>query len=63
MFGRPGDAVGPDKRRRLSLAALSFLQDKAWDHRPARFDVLEIIFEGQGHRIEHIEDAFDPVLE
>lgn len=58
-FGRPGDAVGPEKQRRLSRAALAYLSEKAWEDRPARFDVLAVSLDGPRPRIDHLADAFD----
>lgn len=60
-FGPPSDAVGPEKMRRLSRAAQSFLAQKAWEDRLARFDVVSINFDGPNSRLEHIADAFDLV--
>jgi len=58
-FGRPDEAVGSDKQRRLSRSALAYLASKAWEDRPARFDVLSIILDGPEPEIVHLADAFD----
>jgi len=59
-FGRPFDAVGRDKRRSLSRAAIHYL--KRLRERPNyfRFDVLEVVgTREQGEpKIRHIENAF-----
>lgn len=59
-FGRPFDAVGRDKRRSLSRAAVHYL--KRLRERPDyfRFDVVEVVgVVDQGEpKIRHIENAF-----
>lgn len=47
-------AVTPDKRRRLTHAALAFLVARGWTNRPVRFDVVEISADG----VWHIPNAF-----
>ncbi|MFH1090859.1 MAG: YraN family protein [Pseudomonadota bacterium] len=58
-FMTPDESVGPDKRRRLTKAALSFLADKRWQDHSARFDVLAVTFSGSQPEIDHVIDAFD----
>ena len=43
----------------LSKAALYFLKEKKLEDAKARFDVVSILLEPQGERIELIRDAFD----
>jgi len=62
-FGRPGEAVGPVKRRHLSKAALSYLARRGWHDRRARFDVVAVIMDGAEARLDHLADAFDLVLD
>ena len=58
-YGRPVEAVSPEKQRRLSMAAGIFLSREAWDDRRARFDVLGVSVVGDAVEIEHLPDAFD----
>lgn len=55
--GSPGDAVDPEKQRRLTKLALEFLKSrKLLEHR-ARFDVVEVIL--MPRSIRHFENAFE----
>lgn len=58
-FGRPADAVGPDKQRLIQRGAMDWLRLLG---RPAikfRFDIAEVILiEGELPRIHIIENAF-----
>jgi putative endonuclease len=58
-FRTPDQAVDADKREHLIRAASAYLQaaDAGWDR--ARFDIVNVLFEGRT-RIEHIRDAFIP---
>jgi putative endonuclease len=59
-FGRPFDAVGRDKRRSLSRAAIHYLKQLRARPDYIRFDVVEVIgtaAEG-APQIRHIENAF-----
>ena len=53
----PLEAVDARKQRRICLAADSFLKANRIDFR-SRFDIVAIIYNDEGSRIEHIEDAF-----
>lgn len=55
-YGRPASAVARDKRRRLSRAAVVFLQKRKLRPSYIRFDVVEVI--GEPFEIRHIENAF-----
>lgn len=57
-FGSPSEAVNKRKREKIRKVALTFMK-KLRKEVPARFDVLSIEKAGAGHRIEHIEDAFE----
>lgn len=57
-FGLPFEAVHARKREKMKKVALSYMQ-KMRREVPARFDVMSIIFEQGGKRIEHIQDAFE----
>ncbi len=49
------DAISPRKRRRLVLAAMSYMKWKGLEGRPMRFDVVTI----EAGDIDWIQDAFD----
>lgn len=51
--GRPAEAVGPEKRKRLLRSARAFLGPKL-PSLPVRFDVVEVT----PHGINHIPGAF-----
>jgi putative endonuclease len=55
-YGRPGAAVSREKRRRLSRAAVTFLQKRKLCPPTIRFDVVEVIEEP--FEIRHIQNAF-----
>lgn len=64
-YGRPAEAVDARKRRRLVIAAESFLQARADDEgliaRPARFDVVEVVvLQGEIVQVEVLPHAFHP---
>ena len=54
--GRPAAAVNRDKRRKLSRAAVIFLQKRKLRPPYIRFDIIEVIDEPP--EIRHIENAF-----
>lgn len=56
MMGRPAAAVNRDKRRKLSRAAVTFLQKRKLRPPYIRFDIIEVIDEPP--EIRHIENAF-----
>jgi putative endonuclease len=47
-LGSPEEAITPTKRRRLLLAAQSYLTDQGAEQRPYRFDVVAIELGSQG---------------
>ena len=55
-YGRPAAAVSRDKRRKLSRAAVVFLQKRKLTPSYIRFDVIEVIEDPS--EIRHIENAF-----
>ena len=65
-FGRPIEAVGPKKRRRISQGGLAWLRLLGNPDIPFRFDVVEVVMgERSPRRIELIRNAFqlaDPYL-
>lgn len=56
IHGRPAAAVNREKRRRLSRAAVTFLQKRKLRPPYIRFDVIEVV--GDPFEIRHIENAF-----
>lgn len=54
-FGRPAEAVTPQKQARILRTAMVYMQENGIVDRPVRFDVIEVI---QGE-VRHIEGAFD----
>ena len=60
-FGDPDIAVGADKQRMLIWAANTYVRYKNLDV-DVRFDVISIIITDTDKQIEHIEDAFYPVV-
>jgi putative endonuclease len=59
-YGVPQLAVTPFKQRQISKAALTWLAKNRQQDTNARFDVIAILLkEGDPHKIEHIENAFE----
>ncbi len=59
LFGPPELSVTSSKQIQLSKAALCFLKEKKLEDAKARFDVVSILIEPRGEKIELIRDAFD----
>jgi putative endonuclease len=61
--GHPAEAVNPNKQRRLTRLAVTFLKRHGLLEYPARFDVIAITWpEGQRRpTIEHFPNAFEAV--
>lgn len=60
-FQDPQDAVSTGQRQRLFQAARFFLMEAGAPPRPARFDVVIVIWPDQGRPdIEHFQDAYRP---
>ena len=61
-YQQPEEAVDAKKMRNLALAANTYVKEKQVD-RELRFDIITVV--GVGHqvkRIEHLVDAFNPLL-
>lgn len=57
----PQDAVSNTQRRRQFQAARFFLNEATASHRPARFDMVTVLWPKHGRAdIEHFEDAYRP---
>lgn len=59
--GDPFGAVDRRKRGRILFSADAYIRTKETEL-PARFDIISIVKEADRFRVEHIEDAFSPVL-
>ena len=60
-FERPQDAVTKSKQKRIVKAADAYIQE--WDiDLECRFDVISVVFDKDKYEIEHIQDAFAPML-
>jgi putative endonuclease len=58
-YGRPAEAVGPDKVRRLRRLACHWLDQTGLHPRDVRFDVVEVLPQRRGATlVEHIRAAF-----
>ncbi len=60
-FENPKEAVTIKKQRNIIRAANAFIEENAIDLE-ARFDIISVLIEGKKEEIEHIEDAFYPML-
>ena len=60
MYGRPAAAVNREKRRKLSRAAVTFLQKRKLRPPYIRFDIVEVVGspDGEASEVRHIENAF-----
>ncbi|MBI5582622.1 MAG: YraN family protein [Deltaproteobacteria bacterium] len=58
-FGSAKWAVDQKKRRKVSMAALAYLNQKARGERPARFDVVAVDITNGKPRIELYRNAFE----
>ena len=57
-FGRPSLAVTPEKMRRLIYTAEYYRSQKRIDEMKMRFDIIEIWWAGDHHKIHHYQNAF-----
>lgn len=56
----PGEAVTVRKRMQIARVAQMYLAAHRLLDRPARFDVIAVLIDGEGEcRIDHIPNAFD----
>ncbi len=63
-FGTPEETVTPNKRRKVVMAAIQYLQGHRWLLRKQiRFDVISITDEANSQQVLHIENAFDADFE
>lgn len=58
-FGRPEEAVTPEKQRHVVRATAAYLHERRLENASVRFDVVSVLLEpGQEPQIEHFRDAF-----
>ncbi|MDR0422828.1 MAG: YraN family protein [Proteiniphilum sp.] len=60
-WGLPGEAVGERRMRRMIHAADHYLRENRID-KPARFDIVSLLWNKRQPELEHLEDAFMPFL-
>ncbi len=60
-FGNPESSVTKQKQKMLIKAANHYLALHRLNHE-VRFDIIAIIFSSGNHQINHIENAFYPVI-
>lgn len=60
-FGRPEEAVTPEKQRHVARAAAAYLHERQLENARVRFDVVSVLLkQGQEPQVEHFRDAFVP---
>ena len=59
---RPQDAITISKQRRIVRAADAYIQEHDIDFE-CRFDVISVIVNQGKHEIEHLEDAFQALVQ
>ncbi|MBL4587605.1 MAG: YraN family protein [Flavobacteriales bacterium] len=60
FFGEPSETVSRKQQNRIIKAANDYLEKKQLLFE-ARFDIISIVKNRAGERIDHIEDAFFPL--
>ena len=60
-YGLPREAVNYPKQRKIINTAMQYITKKQLTDQDFRFDVIEVLGDGQLMKIEHIENAFDGV--
>ena len=59
-FGRPEEAVTPQKQRHVTRATTAYLHERHLENARVRFDVVGVLIEpGREPQIEHFRDAFE----
>jgi len=59
LFGEPAEAVCAAKQRQISKAAIYYLKENNSLERPARFDVISLLYIKDPPEIDLIKDAFE----
>lgn len=62
FYGNPEDAVTRTKQNFLIKAADAYAQTLDFDAE-IRYDIISIVTRGNSHSINHLEDAFIPLLD
>lgn len=58
-FGRPEEAVTPEKQRHIVRATQAYLYERRLEGSPLRFDVVSVMLpQGQPPQVEHFKNAF-----
>lgn len=59
-FGRPEEAVTPQKQRHVTRATAAYLYERGLENARVRFDVVSVLIEpGREPQVEHFRDAFE----
>jgi putative endonuclease len=58
-FGEPCEAISKHKQRQISKTAICYLKENSSFERPARFDVVTLLYTGDSPEINLIKDAFE----
>jgi putative endonuclease len=59
-FGRPEEAVTPEKQRHVARATTAYLHERQLEKAPVRFDVVSVLLEpGREPQVEHFRNAFE----
>ena len=58
VFGQPAEAVSWHKQRQISRSAICYLKENNALQRPARFDILTLLYDEKLPEINLIKDAF-----
>ncbi|PSQ83693.1 MAG: YraN family protein [Bacteroidetes bacterium QS_7_67_15] len=59
-FGRPEEAVTPEKQRHVTRAATAYLHERRLENARIRFDVVSVLLgDEQAPQVEHFRDAFE----
>ncbi len=59
LFGSAAEAVTPAKRRKLTRAAMEYIDRNGLYGENFRFDIMEVYPQGKCFDINHIENAFE----
>jgi putative endonuclease len=58
-FGRPEEAVTPQKQRHVARATAAYLHERQLENARVRFDVVGVLLRpGRAPEVEHFRDAF-----
>lgn len=59
-FGEPEEWVSRQKQKNLMAATNAYIEKNELDME-VRFDIISVIYSGEGTKINHIQDAFSAV--